>query len=174
MNIKNMTHCGLFAALIAVSSWISVPFGVPFTMQTFGIFCALLILGGKPGTISVAAYVLLGAVGLPVFAGFQGGVGVILSPLGGFIVGFIVMGIIYFLITKHFGQQTRVQITALITGLLVCYFMGAGGYSLFSGADLLTAFKVCTLPFIAPDLIKLWLAAVVAKKVNAANRHCSN
>ncbi len=174
MNIKNMAHCGLFAALIAISSWISVPFGVPFTMQTFGVFCTLLILGGKLGSISIIAYVLLGLVGLPVFAGFQGGIGVILSPLGGFIVGFIVMGIIYFLITKHFGQHIQVQITALIMGLLICYFMGTGCYSLFSGADLLTAFKICSIPFIIPDLIKLWLAAVVAKKVNAANRHCMN
>lgn len=174
MNIKNMAHCGLFAALIAVSSWISVPFGVPFTMQTFGVFYALLTLGGRLGTISVAAYVLLGAVGLPVFAGFQGGIGVILSPLGGFIVGFIVMGLIYFLITRHFGQHGRVQVTALITGLMACYFMGSVGYSLFSGADLLTSFRICTLPFIVPDLIKLWLAVIVAKKVNAANRNCMN
>lgn len=175
MNVKALTRCGLFSALIAVTSWIAVPFAVPFTMQTFGIFCALLILGGKQGTISTAVYVLLGAVGLPVFAGFQGGIGVILSPLGGFILGFIAMGFAYLLITKHFGNKGCVQIIALVTGLVICYTIGTIWYTLFSkGTDFPTALTTCVLPFIVPDLIKLWLAIIVAKKINNANRHCMN
>ena len=64
---------GVMAVLIAVCSWISVPTAVPFTLQTFGVFMAVLVLGGKRGTLAVLVYVLLGAAGLPVFAGFTGG-----------------------------------------------------------------------------------------------------
>ncbi|MBQ7981607.1 MAG: biotin transporter BioY [Oscillospiraceae bacterium] len=171
MNINALVRCGLVSALIAVTSWISVPFAVPFTMQTFGVFCALLILGGKLGTISVTVYVLLGAVGLPVFAGFQGGMGVIFSPLGGFIIGFIVMGGVYFLITKNFGDKSRVQLAALAVGLLTCYISGTVWYIFFSNdTALLTAVTTCVLPFIIPDAIKLWLAFIVSQRIKQADK----
>lgn len=171
MNIKALVCCGLFSAIIAITSWIAVPFAVPFTMQTFGIFCALLILGGKLGTISTAVYVLLGIAGLPVFAGFQGGIGIILSPLGGFIIGFIALGIVYFLITKLFGgNKLSVQIISLVTGLLVCYTTGILWYMHFADInDISAAFTTCILPFIFPDGIKLWLAVIVTKKIKQAN-----
>lgn len=72
--IVAMVQIALFAAIIAVCSWIQIPMTVPFTMQTFAVFCALATLGGKGGTISVLIYIVLGAVGVPVFAGFTGGV----------------------------------------------------------------------------------------------------
>ena len=80
----------LFAALMALCAWVTVPYAVPFTMQTFGVFLALLLLGGKRGTICMAVYLLLGAVGLPVFSGFRGGVGALVGSTGGYLVGFIV------------------------------------------------------------------------------------
>ena len=170
MNIKMLVKCGLISALIAVCAWITVPFAVPFTMQTFGVFCALLILGGKYGTISIAVYVLLGIVGLPVFARFQGGVGIILSPLGGFIIGFILMGLTYLLLTKIYGEKTKVQITALIIGLFICYIAGAVWFSCFKKSiGLITAITTCILPFIIPDAIKLWLAFVVSRRIQQAN-----
>ena len=168
MSNKNLVRCGLVSALIAVSSWISVPFSVPFTMQTFGVFCALLILGGKLGTISTSIYVLLGAVGLPVFAGFHGGIGVIFSPLGGFIIGFIIIGIVYTLITDLFGIKPTVQIAALITGLITCYITGIIWYMFFSTADLKTALFSCIVPFIIPDGIKLWLAFYLSRQLKTA------
>ena len=73
----------LFAALMALCAWVTVPYAVPFTMQTFGVFLALLLLGGKRGTICMAVYLLLGAVGLPVFSGFRGGVGALVGSTGG-------------------------------------------------------------------------------------------
>lgn len=75
--IVAMVQIALFAAIIAVCSWIQIPMTVPFTMQTFAVFCALATLGGKGGTISVLIYIVLGAVGVPVFAGFTGGVGIL-------------------------------------------------------------------------------------------------
>ena len=167
MKIKSLVLCGLFSALIAVTSWIAVPFAVPFTMQTFGIFCALLILGGKLGTISIAVYILLGVTGLPVFAGFQGGIGVILSPLGGFIIGFLAMGVVYFLVTKLFGEKNHVRIAALIAGLVVCYLAGALWYAyVYAKTDFLTALTACVLPFVIPDGVKLWLAVLITNRTS--------
>ena len=92
--LKGMILCALFAALMAVCSWITIPYVVPFTMQTFGVFLALLLLGGKRGTICMAVYLLLGAVGLPVFSGFRGGVGALVGSTGGYLVGFIVSALL--------------------------------------------------------------------------------
>lgn len=169
MNIKTLVRCGFAAALISVTAWIAVPFAVPFTLQTFGIFCALLMLGGKLGTIAVSVYVLLGTIGLPVFAGFQGGTGVIFSPLGGFIIGFIAMALVYHLITTVLGEKTHIQLLGLIIGLAVCYTAGTTWYTLFSNTDFMSAVTTCVLPFIIPDSIKLWLAFVVSRRIQQAN-----
>ena len=89
MRTQELARAALFAALIAICSWISIPTAVPFTLQTFAVFLALGVLGGKLGTLSVAVYLLLGAVGLPVFAGFQGGLGALLGATGGYLAGFL-------------------------------------------------------------------------------------
>lgn len=170
MNIKSLVRCGFVAALISVTAWIAVPFAVPFTLQTFGVFCALLLLGGKLATIAISVYVLLGVIGLPVFAGFQGGTGVIFSPLGGFILGFIVMGLLYYFITKVCGDKTHTQLIALTVGLLSCYTTGTLWFTLFSNnTDFKSAVTTCVLPFIVPDAIKLWMAFIVSRRIGRAN-----
>ena len=90
MKVRNMALCALFAALMALCAWISIPAGdVAITMQTFALFLTLGVLGGKRGTIAVSIYLLLGIVGLPVFSGFQGGLGTLLGATGGYIAGFL-------------------------------------------------------------------------------------
>lgn len=169
MNIKSLVCCGLFAALISVCAWISVPFAVPFTLQTFGVFCALLILGGKHGTTAIVVYVLLGAIGLPVFAGFQSGTGVLFSHLGGFIIGFILTGLIYLVITCFFGNKPQIQLLGLTVGLLACYATGTVWYTLFTdNTSFRSAFVACVLPFVIPDVIKLWLAFMVSGRIKPA------
>lgn len=101
----DMVYIAIFAVIIAVCSWISVPMVVPFTLQTFGVFCAVGLLGGKRGTLSVLIYVLLGAVGVPVFAGFSSGIGTLFGVTGGYIMGFIFTALIYWLITAIFGKK---------------------------------------------------------------------
>ena len=85
-NLYKLVLTGIFAAVVAVCSWISIPAQVPFTLQTFGVFMAVGVLGGKRGTMAVLVYVLLGAVGVPVFAGFSGGIGALLGNSGGYII----------------------------------------------------------------------------------------
>ena len=86
---KDMAYIAVFAVLIAVCSWISIPTTVPFTLQTFAVFLTVGVLGGKRGSLAVLVYILLGCVGVPVFAGFSGGIGVLAGQTGGYIVGFL-------------------------------------------------------------------------------------
>ena len=86
---RDLCFCAIGAALIAVCAWISIPADVPFTLQTFAIFAVCGLLGGKRGTVSVLVYLLLGAVGVPVFSGMRGGIGVLAGPTGGFLWGYL-------------------------------------------------------------------------------------
>ena len=123
-SIRSVCQIALFAAIIAVCSQIQIPLTVPFTMQTFAVFSALAILGGKNGTISILIYIALGAIGVPVFAGFSGGIGVLFGTTGGYILGFLFSGLLYWLITHFLGTKLPVMIAAMALGLIVCYTFG--------------------------------------------------
>ena len=97
MKTKDMAYIALMAVLISVCSWLSVPAAIPFTMQTYAVFTALLLLGGRRGSIAVAVYIALGAIGLPVFSGFAGGIGKLMGPSGGYIFGFMLTALCYWL-----------------------------------------------------------------------------
>ncbi|MCD7731336.1 MAG: biotin transporter BioY [Oscillospiraceae bacterium] len=158
------------AVIIAVCSWISIPTTVPFTLQTFGVFCALGLLGGKKGTFAVLVYIILGAVGVPVFAGFSGGIGALLGSTGGYIVGFLLSAIAYWLITKAFGDKLPVMIIAMAVGLIVCYAFGTIWfmyvYARNTGSiGIITALGWCVFPFIIPDAIKIACAIILTKRL---------
>ena len=99
----DMAYIALFAVLMAVCAWITIPMTVPFTLQIFAVFAALATLGGHRGTYAVAVYLLLGAVGVPVFSGFRGGIGVLLDTTGGYIIGFVAAALVYWLLTARLG-----------------------------------------------------------------------
>ena len=102
----DLAYIAIFAVVMAVCSWISIPMTVPFTLQTFGVFMAVGVLGGKRGTLAVLVYILLGVVGVPVFAGFSGGIGVLLNTTGGYIVGFLFSALVMWGIEKVLGKKT--------------------------------------------------------------------
>ncbi len=168
--VRDMCFIAMFAVIIAVCSWISVPLTVPITLQTFGVFAALGVLGGKKGTIAVIVYVLLGAVGLPVFAGFKLGIGTLLGTTGGYIIGFVLSGIVYWAITDKFGTKLAVTVIAMALGLLVCYAFGTAWFMLVytrskGAVTLWSALGWCVFPFIIPDAIKIALAILVSERV---------
>lgn len=167
---KELVFTALMAVIIAVCSWISIPTTVPFTLQTFGVFMAVGLLGGKKGTISVLVYILLGAVGVPVFAGFSSGIGVLLGTTGGYIVGFLLSGLIYWAMTAAFGEKLPIMIIAMVIGLLVCYAFGTAWFMIVYAKNtapigLMTALGWCVFPFIIPDCIKIALAVVLTKQL---------
>ena len=166
----DLVYCSIGAALIAICSWISIPTAVPFTLQTFAVFLVLLLLGGKRGTVATLIYVLLGAVGAPVFAGFGGGFGVLLGSTGGYILGFLFIGLIYILFGRVSKNNIAVKMAALVLGLIVCYAFGTAWfmhvYMKNTGeVGLLTVLGWCVFPFIVPDLVKMALAAMIAKRI---------
>ena len=156
-----MTLSSLFAALLAVCAWVCILLGdTVLTLQTFGIALCLLLLGGKWGSISIAIYLLLGAAGLPVFSSFRGGLGQLLGVTGGFIWGFLAMGLIYWLLAR-FGR-----IPALIAGLLACYGCGCLWFYLYSGGGLGFILLRCVVPYLIPDALKLWLALTLFRRLS--------
>ncbi len=166
----DLVYISIGAALIAVCSWISIPTAVPFTLQTFAVFFVLLLLGGERGTIATLIYMLLGAVGVPVFAGIKGGVGILFGNTGGYIWGFLFMGLIYTLFMRLPKKNMVIKVAALVLGLAVCYAFGTAWfmcvYMQKSGEiGLTTVLGWCVLPFIIPDLTKMALAVVIAKRI---------
>lgn len=167
MKIRNMALCGIFSALLCVCAWLSFPLGdAAITLQTFGVFLCLGTMGGKRGTIAILVYLLLGAVGLPVFSGFRGGIGACLSTTGGYLTGFLTCGLVYWLLTSLLPRHTLI---AMIAGLLVCYLFGSVWYYYVytAGGSATLGFIVakCVLPFVLPDLAKLLLAHHLSKKL---------
>ncbi|MBQ2996348.1 MAG: biotin transporter BioY [Oscillibacter sp.] len=167
LRVKDMTYIALMAVLITVCSWISIPAPVPFSLQTFAVFFALLALGGRRGMLSVCVYLVMGAVGLPVFTGFQGGLGVLAGPTGGYILGFVMMAVIYRLLAEKGGEKR--SLAALVLGLAVCYGFGAcwyvGGFADINLTTLNAALALSVYPFILPDLGKLALAVYLARRL---------
>lgn len=158
------------AALMAVCSWISIPAAVPFTMQTFAVFLTVGLLGGRRGTFAVAVYLLLGAVGLPVFSGFSGGFGYMLGPTGGYIIGFLFSALVMWAAEKLFGKSAPALVGSMVIGLLVCYAFGTAWfvavYSKANGAiGFGAALGMCVLPYMIPDALKIMLAALLSKRL---------
>lgn len=166
----DLAYMGLFVALMAVCSWISIPTTVPFTLQTFAIFATVAILGFGRGTIAVLAYIVLGAVGVPVFAGFSGGPSVLLGTTGGYIIGFVFSALITGGIMKAFGKKVWVMAIAMLLGLIACYGFGTAWFMYVyakqaEAIGLVTALTWCVFPFIVPDCVKIALAIVLDKSV---------
>lgn len=160
----------LGAVLIAVCSWISVPGAVPFTMQTFAVYFLLCLFGAKTGLQAIIVYIAIGAIGVPVFSGFCSGIGVLLGVTGGYIVGFIFIGVIYAVSEKFYKNRLSADIISLSIGTLVCYTFGTVWFTaVYAGSNGAIGFWAvlmrCVVPFILPDAAKLALAIMLSRKL---------
>lgn len=162
-----MAYIALMAVLISVCSWLSIPAAIPFTMQTYAIFTALLLLGGRRGSIAVAVYIALGAVGFPVFSGFAGGIGKLMGPTGGYIIGFIFTALCYWLFEGLSGGKPWLRLLGMALGLVLCYAFGTVWfvqvYSATKPIGYAAALGLCVFPFILPDIVKMALAVLTAR-----------
>lgn len=171
MRTLDLAYTALFSVLIAVCAWVSIPMPrplVPFTMQTFAVFAAMMCLGGRRGLCSVAVYLLSGAVGVPVFTGFRGGLGVLLDTTGGYLLGFVALALVYWLLTARFGDAPPVQIAACAAGLAVCYTFGTAWFLFLYASEIRVwdALCWCVFPFLIPDALKLSLAVLLSRRVS--------
>ncbi len=164
-----LTQTAVFAALIAVCAWISIPVSaVSFTLQTFAICLAGALGGKKAGTLSVGVYILLGLAGVPVFSGFRGGAAVLAGPTGGYIVGFIFTALIVGAFADRFGHRFWASVLSMALGVAVCYAFGTVWYYILynQGGGAVTwggVLSVCVVPFLPFDALKIVLAAALAR-----------
>lgn len=170
VEIKAYVYIALMAVLICVCSWITIPSMVPFTMQTFAVFCALLLLGGKKGTAAIGLYLFMGLIGLPVFSGFRGGIAHLIGPTGGYIIGFLFSGIIYTLLEPLLSGRKALRWIVLALSQIVCYLIGTLWFITIYGIQdinysFLSALSLCVLPFIIPDCIKMVLAVILCNRI---------
>ena len=162
----DLAHIALGAALITVCAWITLPFTVPFTMQIFAVFLSLILLGGRNGTIAVCVYLLLGAIGIPVFSGGKGGFSVLIGPTGGYLFGMLLIGAVYWIGTKTFGKKVWVEVALLVVGLLLCYMFGTVWFSALNAEKgCFASLLVCVVPFLLPDAAKLALAVILGRRL---------
>lgn len=159
-SVKNMVQCALFAALISVCAWISVPLGdTVFTLQTLAIFLCLGLLGGKRGSIAILIYLLLGAAGMPVFSGFRGGIGSLAGVTGGYLWGFLAASLVYRLLERFS------LLGAMAAGQLTCYICGSFWFYLYTGGGLWLILLRCVFPYLIPDGAKLALAYILVRRL---------
>jgi biotin transport system substrate-specific component len=161
-----MTALGV--VLLAICSWISIA-GV--TLQTFGVFFLLSYFGAKRGTLTVCIYLLMGALGIPVFSGFGGGIGWLLGPTGGFLLGFLAVGVLHILaeiLLPKISSRLIVKIPLITISVLCCYLCGACttfSYYLQNGSSI--SFYGVFIAFIFNygilDAAKIILACYLAK-----------
>ena len=171
-SIREIAYIGIFVALIAICSWISIPTptNIFFTLQTFAVCVVIGMLGMKRGTIAVVTYILVGLMGLPVFSGFKAGAGILFGATGGYIIGFIFMALLTGFVMDRFGQSIPVMTIAMILGLTICYLFGTVWYvTVYAGASgpvgFAAALGMCVVPYIIPDLVKIALAILLVKRL---------
>ena len=165
ISTKKIVLTGMFAAVLAVMSQLSIPMpsGVPITLQTFGVALTAYVLGWKLGVAATAVYILVGAVGAPVFSNFQGGFPVLVGMTGGFIWGFLLM-----VLLCGFGvAQKNKALTALfsIAGLVVCHFLGVLQFMAVSGRGFAESALLVSVPYLVKDVVSIGVAYFVALAV---------
>lgn len=156
MNTKNIAKLSIMVAIMCILSTLAIPTpsGVPLTLQTFSIALAGFYLGKKYGSIAVFIYIILGIIGLPVFAGIQGGIGRILAPSGGFILGFV-------FIAFFSGLGIRYS----FVGLIICHLIGVLQFSFISSLPFLASIVSVSLPYIIKDILSLIFAYIISNRL---------
>ncbi len=173
MKTKTMVICAVFAAIMCVFCVMTIPIGpVPISMATFSVMLTAVILGPKKGTISVIVYILLGAVGLPVFSGFKSGFQVLLGPTGGYLWSYALMTLFIGTLT---GKQAKTKIITIIKifiinliGMIICYTAGTIQFMAVQQTNLAKALALCVTPFIPFDIIKAAVASYLGYIIRLA------
>ena len=156
--LQKMTMTALMTAVICILAPLSIPIGpVPISFTALAIYLSLYLLGWKLGTVSCLIYILLGAVGLPVFSGFSGGIGKLLGPTGGYIIGFLPMAALAGAIIERYHNRF-IQFSAMTAGMALCYVFGTIWFCIVMKTTVAAALSACVFPFIPGDMIKIMIA----------------
>lgn len=167
-SVKNIALIGLMTAVICIIGPISVtlPFTpVPISLQIFAIYITAYALGFSRSIVSTGIYLLLGAVGLPVFSGYQGGFSRLVGPTGGYLVGYIFIALIVGGVISKFPKKIWLHGLAMVIAVTICYMFGTVWFTIQANVDFKSALYMCVIPFILGDVIKIALALVVGPAI---------
>lgn len=170
---KQMVLIALMTAVTCVLGPLSIPLPfspVPISLTNFAIFLAIFILGMKNGTISFIIYLLLGAVGVPVFSSFRGGLQVLAGPTGGYLIGFIFLALIMGFALDHFDRKLVPTIIGMIIGMAVCYAFGTVWLAKLLSLSFKEGLMMGVIPYLAGDAAKIIIAAIVGPKLYGATQ----
>ncbi|MEG2037500.1 MAG: biotin transporter BioY [Ruthenibacterium sp.] len=160
---RSLVLAALLAAVTAVLAQISLPIGpVPFTLAVLGAFLTGLLLPPSYAMASIGVYIVLGAIGMPVFAGFSGGPAALVGPTGGYLVGYFLLALLPSVAVQK-GASTIGNIVAALLGLLGCYILGTAWFIFLTGNGLIASLGWCVMPFVLPDIAKAVVAVLLAK-----------
>ena len=163
---RSLVLAALMAALTAVCSQIQIPLPmVPINLALFAVHLAGALLGAKWGALSMAAYALLGAAGVPVFAGFTSGPAVLFGKTGGYILGYILCALVVGLLSRRLGFTMKGLCLSMLVGVAVCYIFGTIWFMVVTGMNLVTSLTYCVIPFLPGDAVKIVLAALLALRL---------
>ena len=167
LSTKDICSIALFTAVIVIMAQISIPMpmGVPMTMQTFAITLAAVVLGAKLSTYSTLIYLLLGAVGVPVLAGFSGGLDKFVGPTGGFLISFPLMAFIIGFGVEHRKAFKGAYVVALVVGTVANYVVGVVMFCILTKSPVMTGITACVVPFIPTAILKAILASVLGFEI---------
>lgn len=168
--VSMLVFTALFAALIVVFAQLQIPMPglVPISLATFGVMMCGLLLGWRYGALAVAVYILLGAVGVPVFAGFKGGVSALLGPTGGYIIGYLPYAVLAGLPISSLQEKFWGRCLLLVLGTAVCYILGTAWFIHATGRTLAESLGLCVVPFLPGDAAKIILSALLAPRLRKA------
>ena len=170
---KQMVLIALMTAVTCVLGPLSIPLPfspVPISLTNFAIFLAIFVLGMKNGTISFIIYLLLGAVGVPVFSSFRGGLQVLAGPTGGYLIGFIFLALIMGFALDHFDRKLVPTIIGMIIGMAVCYAFGTVWLAKLLSLSFKEGLMMGVIPYLAGDVAKIIIAAIVGPKFYGATQ----
>lgn len=163
-SVRSMVFIALFSAIICIAAPFSLPMPglVPISLATFAVYLAGALLGAKRGTAAVIIYILIGAVGLPVFSGFSGGFAKLLGVTGGYIIGYVPCALITGIFSDMQGKKGITLPLGMILGTLSCYVFGTAWYVFMTGCNVAVAIMGCVVPFLIGDAIKITAATVIS------------
>lgn len=178
---RSIAFVGLTIAIMGVSAWVAIPFGpVLLTLQMFALMFAIMVLTPKQCMAAIAGYLVLGAIGLPMFSGMRGGIGMLMGPTGGYLWGYLLGAVAALLVREALGRAMggaksfggtkafAVDMMACLAFIAVTYVCGCFQYAAVVGVDLAAAFAVTIAPFAVPDVLKAVAAVLCARAVKRA------
>ena len=169
--LKNSILIALFSIIFLICSRIAIPYVIPFTLQSLGVFLTFGLLGGKRGLLSLFLYLTLDLIGIPISATGEAGINLFFAPTAGYLIGWILCGVLFLIVETKFGNCNKTRLITFSIGTIICYISGTIWFTLIYAynntvVDLWTALCYCVFPFVIFDIIKLLIANVITNKLH--------